>query len=55
MTSKDRTELFAWIFLPGETEPVVAGRLFESDRRKEVFDFNYGKNYQNREDVIPLY
>lgn len=55
MTSKDRTELFAWIFLPGETEPVVAGRLFESGSRKEVFDFNYGKNYLNREDAIPFY
>ena len=46
MTSKtDYKEAFVWIWLPNETEPVVAGKL-------EVVDdhmlFNYGKSYLER-------
>ena len=45
MTSKTEKEAFVWIWLPGETEPVVAGRL-EADN-DNIF-FNYGKSYLER-------
>jgi serine/threonine-protein kinase HipA len=45
MTSKTEKEAFVWIWLPGETEPVVAGRL-EADNGNILF--NYGKSYLNR-------
>ncbi len=45
MTSKAEKEAFVWIWLPGETEPVVAGRL-EADNGNILF--NYGKSYLNR-------
>ncbi len=45
MTFKAEKEAFVWIWLPGETEPVVAGRL-ESD--SGLILFNYGKSYLNR-------
>ncbi len=45
MTSKKEKEAFVWIWLPDETEPVVAGRL-------EAYNgnilFNYGKSYLDR-------
>lgn len=51
MTSKGNREAFVWIWLPGETEPVVAGKL-ESDNGN-IF-FNYGKSYLERiHDTIP--
>ncbi len=53
MTSNEAyTEAFVWVWLPGETEPVVAGRL-SRDGRNLVF--NYGKSYLARENAIPLY
>ncbi len=45
MTSKTEKEAFVWIWLPGETEPVVAGRL-EADNGNILF--NYGRSYLNR-------
>jgi len=45
MISKTEKEAFVWIWLPGETEPVVAGRL-EADNGY-IF-FNYGKSYLAR-------
>jgi serine/threonine-protein kinase HipA len=45
MTSNPEKEAFVWIWLPGETEPVVAGRL-EADNG--IILFNYGKSYLNR-------
>jgi serine/threonine-protein kinase HipA len=45
MTSKTEKEAFVWIWLPDETEPVVAGRL-EADKGNILF--NYGKSYLNR-------
>ena len=45
MTSNHNNEAFVWIWLPGETEPVVAGRL-EAENSKIVF--NYGKSYLAR-------
>jgi len=45
MTSKTEKEAFVWIWLPGKTEPVVAGRL-EADGGNILF--NYGKSYLDR-------
>ena len=45
MTSKTEKEAFVWIWLPDETEPVVAGRL-EADAGNILF--NYGKSYLDR-------
>lgn len=46
MTSKPAKEAFVWIWLPDQTEPVVAGRL-ESDDAGHI-RFNYGKSYLDR-------
>jgi serine/threonine-protein kinase HipA len=57
MTSKPQNkEAFVWIWLPGETQPVVAGKL-EADNG--TIHFNYGKSYLDRTDdknpAIPIY
>jgi serine/threonine-protein kinase HipA len=57
MTSKrEYTEAFVWIWLPGETEPVVAGKI-EADGDRLFF--NYGKSYLARINdtprAIPIY
>jgi serine/threonine-protein kinase HipA len=50
-SSAHYTEAFVWIWLPGETDPVVAGKL-ESENGNIVF--NYGKSYLERvNDVRP--
>lgn len=45
-------EAYVWIFLPGQTEPVVAGRLYRDGDR---LSFIYGRSYLDRPDAIPLY
>ncbi len=45
MTFRTEKDAFVWIWLPGETEPVVAGRL-EADNGSIMF--NYGKSYLER-------
>ncbi len=45
MTSNKTREAFVWIWLPGQTEPVVAGKL-ETDNG--LIHFNYGKSYLER-------
>ena len=45
MRSEQDNEAFVWIWLPGETRPVIAGKL-ESDNGK--VHFNYGKSYLER-------
>ena len=45
-------EAYVWIWVPGATEPVVAGRI-ESNGEKLIF--NYGKSYLDRYDRIPIY
>ena len=45
-------ELYVWIWLPGETEPVVAGRLATHGR---TYLFNYGRSYLDRRNAIPIY
>ena len=53
MTSDaDYQEAFVWTWLPGETRPVVAGRLSAAG---EQLVFNYGRSYLARENAIPLY
>lgn len=56
MTSRLYKEAFVWIWLPGQTAPVVAGRL-QADNGNLLF--NYGKRYLERihDDVpaIPIY
>ena len=41
-----------WIWLPEETEPVVAG-LVTKDRGRLIF--NYGRTYLERNNAIPIY
>lgn len=53
MTSKSAyKEAYVWIWLPGETEPVVAGKL-EQDGENLIF--TYGQSYLGRKDAIPVY
>ena len=46
------SEAFIWVWLPGETQPVVAGKL-TADEGQLIF--NYGKSYLARENAIALY
>ncbi|WP_065754396.1 type II toxin-antitoxin system HipA family toxin [Bradyrhizobium paxllaeri] len=46
------TQAFVWVWLPDQTEPVVAGLLSASGRR---LVFNYGRSYLARKNAIPLY
>jgi serine/threonine-protein kinase HipA len=53
MSSNDAyTDAYVWIWLPDETEPVVAG-LLSQDEGNLVF--NYGKSYLARDNAIPIY
>jgi len=53
MTSeKSLDEVYVWIWLPGEFEPVVAGLLSRAGR---TFVFNYGRSYLERDKAIPIY
>ncbi|MCP3475855.1 type II toxin-antitoxin system HipA family toxin [Bradyrhizobium sp. CCGUVB1N3] len=54
MTTSDKepTETYVWVWLPGETAPVVAGRLFASGNQ---FLFNYGQSYLARNNAIAPY
>src|ERR1700721_2127464 len=53
MISKDDyKEAYVWIWLPGETTPVVAGVL---QRVGNQLLFNYGRSYLVRENAISIY
>lgn len=54
MTSdfKEPNEAFVWIWLPDETEPVVAGRLTKD---RDRLYFTYGASYRTRKNAIPIY
>ncbi len=52
MASSKEKEAFVWVWLPRETEPVVAGRLA---RDGESLLFNYGQSYLSRVNAIPLH
>ena len=45
-------EAYVWIWLPGKTAPVVAGRVHAED---DHFAFTYGRTYLARDDAIPIY
>ncbi len=58
MTSEQLPQqAFVWIWLPGETKPVVAGRLSYDNARNILF--NYGRSYLERvrdhSPAIPIY
>lgn len=52
MISEQPSEAYVWIWLPGASEPVVAGRL---EAAGDLVNFNYGQSYLRRKDAIPLY
>lgn len=45
-------EAYVWIWLPGATKPVVAGRIARDGDR---LIFNYGQSYLERKEAIPIY
>jgi serine/threonine-protein kinase HipA len=45
-------EAYVWVWLPGETAPVVAGRLYAHDG---LVSFNYGRSFLELRGAIPLY
>jgi serine/threonine-protein kinase HipA len=45
-------EAYVWVWLPGETAPVVAGRL---DAHDGLVTFNYGRSFRELRRAIPLY
>ena len=45
-------EAYVWIWLPGDMQPVVAGKL---SKAADKLVFNYGQSYLQRENAIPLY
>ena len=46
------SEAYTWIWLPDETEPVVAGKLTQEG---QTLVFNYGKSYLERKNKISIY
>lgn len=52
MTSERPRQAFVWTWLPGATEPVVAGRL---DEAGGAVSFVYGRSYLARDDAVALY
>lgn len=43
MTSSNTKEAFVWIWVPDETEPVIAGRL-EADEGNILFNYGLGRS-----------
>jgi len=59
MTSEPATttgsqEAYVWVWLPGSTEPVVAGRLYDAGTSPLRYFFTYGRSYLERDNAIPL-
>lgn len=48
----EQGEAYVWAWLPGETEPVVCGRLVENEN---ITLFNYGRSYLDRPEAISLF
>jgi serine/threonine-protein kinase HipA len=46
-------EAYVWVWLPGATEPVVAGRLAKGPA--DALLFNYGRTYLERPEAISLF
>jgi len=47
-------EAYVWIWLPGKTSPVVAGRLYDAGVSPQRYFFAYGRSYLDRPNAIPL-
>ncbi len=52
MGTEAKKTAYVWVWLPGESAPVVAGRL---DDRGPVASFTYGRSYLSRPDAVALY
>jgi len=52
MTSSDPRQAFVWTWLPGASEPVVAGRI---DADGPMHTFTYARSYRQRLDAMSLY
>mgnify|MGYP001824710074 FL=1 len=50
--SSDTKGAFVWVWLSGDSEPVVAGRIEKSGQQ---LVFNYGQSYLGRKDAVSLY
>ena len=50
--NSEHHEAYVWVWLPGTTEPVVAGRL---DLVGDVVTFIYGRSYLERVERVPLF
>lgn len=51
-SSTSHDEAYVWIWLPGATEPTVAGRVARDGDR---LVFNYGQSFLSRPDAIPIF
>jgi len=51
-SSRQPREAYVWIWLPGATSPVVAGKL---EATGPIITFIYGRSYLARDDAISLY
>lgn len=49
---REPDEAYVWTWLPGATDPVVAGRVHVTG---DLVNFNYGQSYLERNAAIPLY
>ncbi|MBT3316743.1 type II toxin-antitoxin system HipA family toxin, partial [bacterium] len=52
ISNSSHNEAYAWIWLPGKTDPVVAGKLTVDGKD---FIFNYGRSYLNRNGAISIH
>lgn len=52
LSKQNPKELYVWIWLPTETEPVVAGKL---TAQGASYIFNYGRSYLSRDNAMPIY
>jgi serine/threonine-protein kinase HipA len=56
--SASEPDAYVWAWLPGETDPVVAGALARTGRfvtGEPVLVYTYGRSYLNRADAISLF
>jgi serine/threonine-protein kinase HipA len=52
MTTSEPQTAYVWTWLPGATDPVVAGRV---DADGPVHVFTYARSYRQRAEAVPLY
>lgn len=51
-TDANPSDAFVWVWLPGLTDPIVAGRL---DARDAAMTFTYGRSYLGNPNAVSLY